>query len=692
MLILSAWVLLCAQDPKPQEEPPKKIEEFFITAPQIFDTPYSADVVTSGDIRNRGTRTLPEALSGTPGVHIQRTGPGQSSPVIRGFTGYGTLMLIDGIRLNNSAGRPGPNQYWGTVDQFLIDRLEIVRGPSSVLYGSDAMGGTVYAHTREPDFNGIHQRSIYRFSSAERSHTVREEITGHAGDLGWVVGGTYRDFGDVDGGRHYGEMRGTGFDEYDGDVKGVYRLSDTSKLIVAAQHTRQDDASRWHSTNQSRSWHGTTPGTDRVRDFDQERNLYYVQYHWTTGSGIVDAFKASVSWHRQAEKEDRTTATGAREVREFDVETPGAWMQAGKQTELGYFTLGADYYRDTVNSRGHDWSAAGALTSFARGAIADEATYGLFGIYLQDEFSIGALDVTPGIRFTRAEAQADEVDPIPGDAAVFNELDEDYQAVTGSLRLLYHLDEHWNLIAGWGMGFRAPSLDDSTAIKLVNSGALDLPAEDLDPEKTHTFDLGIRARYSDWEVTAFAFYTILDEFITRVPVGDVMGSPAIDFTKENFSEGWIYGFEVGALYRATEEVSLFANWGYAKGEVEQDVDPAAGSIVADEQPIQKMNPSTLQVGARYVPKESKVWVEGLATAVARQSHLSISEGTDTQRIPPKHGTPGYTVFTVRGGWEVCPNFTTTVAVENIGNKDYRQHGSGVNEPGTNFILGAEVRF
>jgi hemoglobin/transferrin/lactoferrin receptor protein len=351
----------------PQEERPKEPaeKEVLITAPSplkeeaLFDAPYSAHVLDSSDLRGRKqSRSTPEAFKEVPGVHVQRTGPAQASPVIRGMTGYHTLLLIDGIRLNNSAFRSGPNQYWATVDPFLVDRLEIIRGPASVLYGSDALGGTAYVHTLEPEFEGpgfhVHQRTYGRFASADKSYTLRQEVSGNADDFGWILGGTYRDFNDINGGRHYGLMKGTGFDEYDADGKFVLRLSEASRLVLAAQHHRTDDAARWHSTNLSKSFHGTTVGTDRQRDFDQERNLYYLQYRWADDrAGFLNAFKASLSWHRQAESETRVLANGDREAREFVVNTPGAWVQAGARTGIGFLTVGGEFYRDVVRSRGH---------------------------------------------------------------------------------------------------------------------------------------------------------------------------------------------------------------------------------------------------------------------------------------------------------------------------------------------------
>ena len=118
---------------------------------EIFEVPSTVESLSGSFLtRRRAYRTLPEALAEVPGVLVQKTGRGQGSPYIRGFTGFRTLLLVDGIRLNHAAMRSGPNQYWGTVDPLTLDRVEIFKGPASVLYGSDAIGGTVNALTRSP--------------------------------------------------------------------------------------------------------------------------------------------------------------------------------------------------------------------------------------------------------------------------------------------------------------------------------------------------------------------------------------------------------------------------------------------------------------------------------------------------------------------------------------------------------------
>lgn len=112
-------------------------------------------------------------LRDVTGIMIQETAFGQGSPYIRGFTEFRNVFLVDGIRLNNSVFREGPNQYWNTVDPFSLERLGVVKGPGSVLYGSDAVGGTVNAISKSPALDqtgrSYSSSTTYRAASAENS-------------------------------------------------------------------------------------------------------------------------------------------------------------------------------------------------------------------------------------------------------------------------------------------------------------------------------------------------------------------------------------------------------------------------------------------------------------------------------------------------------------------------------------------
>src|SRR5688572_5025599 len=218
-----------AEEPADAAPPDAVLDPVVVTATRLeesaFDVPYTVTSVEGAAATGRGARTLPEALREVPGVMVQKTSTGQGSPFIRGFTGFRTLFLIDDIRLNNAVWREGPNQYWNTVDLLSVERLEVVKGPSSVLYGSDAIGGTVNAITvsRDPEYVAgrwsltgadVERRLYYRFASAEDSHTGRAEASvAHGGYLGILGGFSGRDFDDLTAGRHQGVLPLTDYSE-----------------------------------------------------------------------------------------------------------------------------------------------------------------------------------------------------------------------------------------------------------------------------------------------------------------------------------------------------------------------------------------------------------------------------------------------------------------------------------------------
>lgn len=652
-----------------------------------WQAPYSIDLLPEESLQDRQSRTLPDALKEMPGISVQKTSAGHGSPFIRGFTGFRNVLLIDGIRLNHAGFRDGPNQYWNTIDSFTVGSLEVLRGPSSALYGSDAIGGTVYVHSRTidrfPEEWEIGGRVVGRFASAERSYTERLEFLAAGPSSGALVGLTVRDFNDVIGGRHTGEQPETGYDEFDVDAKYVVKLGEAQTLTLASQSVRQDDVPRTHRTVFAREWHGTTIGTDLRHDFDQERDLAYVQYRATDLGGFVDSLHASVSLHRHYEDLNRVLGTTAKEYREFSILSPATFVHAGKKTDWGFITAGLEFTSDRVESDGFNRSAAGVRTDFERGDIAGEAQVDLAGLFVQDEFTVGSFDLTVGARWTWERIDAEDVDPSGLGGPNLDDFSETYSALVGSLRFLWNGSDDVKLFGGISQGFRAPNLDDTTAVRLVLSGQTDFPNPDLDPEHSTNFEIGARARGGPFRGQLVGFYTMLDDFIARVPAPSI--SPTA-FVKENFSEGRVKGVEASATYDLTERWSVRVDGTWSIGNLESLV----GSDTK-ERPISKMNPATAHFAVRWQEESKGPWVEGLAMAVRRQDRLSPSDETDTQRIPPG-GTPGYVVLTLRAGYPVCPKALLTVAVENLSDRDYRFHGSGTNEPGTNFIASVDVRF
>lgn len=651
-----------------------------------FHTPYTVDRLSASTLLDRQSRSTPETLRETPGVMVQKTAHGQGSPYIRGFTGYQTVFLIDGIRLNHSVFRSGPNQYWNTVDPFSLERIEVVKGPAGTLYGSDAVGGAVNALTLSPLLGGekgtTHGRLLVRGSTAERSLIGRGEVAYSLSPAAVVqMGLTLKNFGDLEGGRDVGKQRGTGYDEYAGDFKAVYQLSTTTQLIAAYQKVRQNDVPRTHTTTDSIMWHGLTLGTDRQRDLDQERDLAYVQLHGADLGGAVDGFRASVSWQRQQESEDRIRSSGARTIQEFDVNTFGLWLQAESDTPIGTLTYGVDWYHDEVDSRDS--------TNPIQGPVGDDARYDLVGAFVENRIPVcRKLDLFLAGRATYAHADIDRVE----DFATGNpdKFDDEYKELTGSARAVWTVDdrEHWNVFTGVSQAFRAPNLSDLSSLDSFGTSGFEVPARDLDPERFLTAEIGTKVDTECLSGQVAYFYTWADDLIVRRPTGPNPLDPTQTiFEKVNSGNGWVTGVEFEGAWRLHRQWTLFGNMTWLDGEV--DFISASNQKVEDT--ITRLMPTTGQIGLRWTCPCDDLWIEGLARMADEQDHLSVTDAADTSRIP-RGGTPGYAIATVRAAFEVNERTTVRAAVENIFDVDYRVHGSGVNEAGRSLNVSIEFRF
>lgn len=664
-------------------------------AKATFETANTIQSLAGGEINYRQmSRTLPEALERTPGVMVQKTSNGQGSPYMRGFTGFRTMFLIDGIRLNNSVLRDGPNQYWNTVDPFTVSRMEVIKGPGSVLYGSDAIGGTValltHSYVKPGDRPLPPRRVYYRYSSAENASVGRVEVSSDLGaGLSFIAGASLKDFGDVKAGGVVGLQPRTGYDEWDVDFKLNYEVGDDARLVLAHQQVEQDDAWRSHKTIYGISWRGTEIGPERKRSLDQSRRLTYLQYYGPAPGKLVDRLTVSLSYQWQEERQHRIKSGGESDRQGFDVGTAGLWLQFLSTGKTGKWTYGIDYYRDRVSSFKRKFNTDGSPGAIEiQGPIADDATYQSLGSFIQNDFDLSdRFNGIAGLRYTFAEVRANRIkDPVSGKPVA---LSRSYDNVVGSLRLLYRIDQgrHWNSWAGLSQGFRAPNLSDLTRFDSNRSDEIETPSLDVKPEKFLSYELGIKARYNRWSSQLAFFYTAIDGMIVRAPTGGVIDGEN-EVTKRNSGDGFVRGFEFAGRVLVRRQVSVL--WSLAVTDGEVDTYPSSEPQLKRET-ISRLMPTTGQLGLRWEEFSRDGWIEFTGTVADRQNRLSTRDSLDLQRIPPG-GTPGYVVLTVRGGFPLKRMMNLSVAVENLTDKEYRIHGSGQNEPGRNLVVGMDLKF
>jgi hemoglobin/transferrin/lactoferrin receptor protein len=661
-----------------------------------LDTAYTVERIDESFIEQNTRRTLPEALQFTPGVLVQKTAHGHGSPFIRGLTGRQNLLLVDGVRINKSTWRGGPVQYWNTIDPFSIDHLELVKSQGSVLFGSDAAGGTLNAFTKSSGFAAIedgrffnHGSAYYEYrSNGDGSHVGRiENAFGVGGQYGVFLGVSAKDFGDLRDSA-VGLMRNTGYPEQDLDFRFDLALNPQTTLTLLHQQVNQDAVPRWHSTVFNPGWqhsgHVAAPGTWLARTLDQERSLSYLRIdRENADDAFVKRWSATLSYQTGRDSEAQFRSATDRRYQIAEVDTLGFDLSFESPLGDGDLIYGLDYYQDSVESEGYRKRGAGALLADPTNRpLADDASYDLFGAFSQYVWKPSdAFELTAGARYTYAAAELGRYYDATARADAFD-AESSWDNVVGSLRGLYRLAGGWSLYGGASQAFRAPNLDDLSGNVTSRSGLAAKGSSSVNPEEYLTYELGTRHSGERTSLNLAVFYTDVDNLISAVPT-----TPGGNTTvATNGRGGYLYGVELEGAWRFHPDwtASGFVAWQDGRNENSAFI----GGPIIDE-PGSRLLPLTGSLALRWTEPSEKFWVEGRVLAAAEANRLSTSDRADTQRIPVG-GTPDYAVWMLHGGWRATEHLELTAGLENLTDEDYRNHGSGQNEPGFNAILGAKL--
>jgi hemoglobin/transferrin/lactoferrin receptor protein len=505
------------------------------------------------------------------------------------------------------------------------------------------------------------------------------------------VGGiSLKDFGDVRGGKEVGLQEHTGYEEFDWDLRADYHFTQNTRLTLAHQTVSQEDAWRTHRTIYGVKWDGLKRGDDKRLSYDQRRDLTYLKFQGQDLSGALDGLEATVSRQVQSEDLYRIKKDDKGEQQGFDVTTWGATLQLQSGTPIGDWVYGAEYYRDSVVSYGRKYKANGQLDAVEiQGPVADDAAYHTVGVFIEDTLKLfdGQLEVEPGLRYTYSKLDANRVkDPRTGKAT---SVDGNWNAAVGSLRLLHPLtdDRKHVVFAGVSQGFRAPNLSDLTRLDIARSTELETPVSDLDPERYVSYEIGVKSRAARLTTQLSYYYTSIADMIVRAPTGRKING-LDEVTKKNSGHGFVQGVELTETIQLAREWSTWVSAAWMDGQV--DAYPKSTTKVERDY-ISRLMPPTAEVGLRWQQESGRYWGELVGAMAAKADKLAADDVRDTQRIPPG-GTPGYAVGHARVGTSVIKNLDLTLALENIFDKDYRIHGSGVNEPGRNLVVTAAYTF
>jgi hemoglobin/transferrin/lactoferrin receptor protein len=752
LLCLPAEARLQGQTPAAPKEPPKPGEaqaagsaqsggsragseassgeaptsESIVTAPRAgrlaTQSGLQAQVFSAEELYATGEHNLPRMIGKAAGIFVQETNLGGGAPILRGLIGNQILVVVDGVRLNDSSLRIGPNQYLNTIDPAIVERVEVLKGPNSVLYGSDALGGVILIWTKRRASGGPDGRPSEAPVAAELSTQFRSQTSGgylHGGlsgverlsagrKLGWYAGVTGRHFDDLAiGGDEVADQ--TGYDGGAGFVSADLEFEPGSVLRYAARLHRDNDVPR---TDRLVEGFPTaiggppTPPADLLNNFAvQQYWSHLLSYSDDRAGDTFDRFQARASYRGSNEQRDRIGATSANVLRVEDdqVRTLGLgldWQVLVADTHR--LTFGVDLDQDQVESSRFDTNLTTSAVTEQAGAFAPDSEFATYGAFLQDEiFAFETVDLTAGVRYTYADFSFSPFDPpvsaLPNDVGGSGSFD----ALTASLAAGTDIDQNWRLTSSVAQGFRAPNLAD-LARNANFFGGIELPNPDLEPETSLTGEVGVEYQNAETKAGVGYFYTGLSDVIGRVfdPTATaLLGEDA--FLRVNQGHATIHGieaqFEQRFGPRSPWTTDLVMAWTEGR-QYDDTIDPGTGEQPFYDVPFRRIPPLQGTLGLEYSPAAEMLVAPADTLRLAmrwalEQDDLNPGDITD-QRIDP-NGTPGFAVFDFGfegrlgrrqdlGRWRLV--------FENLLDHQYRIHGSGIDAPGFGVLLAMEFWF
>jgi outer membrane receptor protein involved in Fe transport len=642
-----------------------------------LEIPAATTIATRAELAEVAMQTPMDALHGDVGTFVQQTTPGQGVIIVRGLKGSEVLHLVDGFRLNNAIFRNAPNQYIALVDGQSLDRIEVVRGPSSTLYGGDAMGGVVQMLTPNPTYSdgdwrwGGRLRAIA--GSADDSSLGRAEINAGNDRFAFALGATSQEVNDlrVGGGD---TLPFSGLTARYGDFKLGARIAEGHELVFGLQYSVQPRTPRHDALVPG---FGQTQPDNAVFFFEpQQRRFAQLLWRIDTANALFDSGELRIG--QQDIVDDRRTrdfgSSDEDSERNRDTST-GIAGQFGKDIgEHHHLSYGFEAYRETVeSSRTRTNINTGVVTvrppRFPNGSkMKSEA------VYIADDWRIGRFDLNSGLRYSRFDVEIPAVGAAPGVRLKPDDL-------TGNIGLSFELAESSRLVANVGRGFRAPNIFDLGIFGPRPGNRFSQPNPDLKPESVFSVDIGLKYGGERMSGELIAFRSRYRDKITSVLTGEVMPGGALVVRNRNLTRQDLWGIEAGARYRIeSPEVELYATATYTRGDERFE---------GTEAPADRIPPLFGKLGARWRASD-RLGLEAYSLYATAQDRLSPRDALDP-RINPS-GTAGWATLNLRLDYRIFEDLGIALRAENLADKRFREHGSGLDEPGRNFVVSIDYRF
>ncbi|OAB80382.1 TonB-dependent receptor [Cochleicola gelatinilyticus] len=689
------------------------------------DIPQQILSLSSEDILFSNPQTAADLLESSGQVYVQKSQLGGGSPLIRGFSTNRLLITVDGVRFNTAIFRAGNVQNVISIDPFAVEKTEVILGPGSVVYGSDAIGGVMNFYTKKPKFSFEEGISLSG-NTTGRYATANNEKTGHIdlniGTKEWAFlsSVTYSNFGDLRMGNHGPDdyLR----TEYVETVNGVDTvIPNEDPLVQNPTGYDQINAMQKIRFMPSKQWdfnvglfYTTTSDYPRYDRLIRKRNgslraaeWYYGPQEWLSGNLQITSKPESVTLYDQSiftisyqrSKESRNDRDfGAATLFETDEKVNAYTAALDFEKKLGSKNIlfyGAEYVFNKVNSEGKQTDITNGISQVDTPRYPDGATWQSIAAYSSIQLKlIEELSFQGGLRFNQIKLDA-TFDPAVYEFP-FSEANTSTSAITGSAGIAWNPNKTIGWRVNFGTAFRAPNIDDVGKIFDSEPGSVVVPNPDLKAEYAYNGEVGVALNFDNVvKLDVAAYMTELKDALVRRDFSiegqteiNYQGEPSNVQAIQNAAKAEVYGFEAGIEVNFSEALQLTGQYSITDGYEEDDN--------GDQNPIRHAAP---QFGNGHLIFKTNKWkfdafveyngqfdFEDLAPSQASNDFLFAKDFNGNPYAPKWYTLNLGTQYSITKELQLNAN------LENITDQRYRPYSSGIAAAGRNLILAATYSF
>lgn len=673
--------------------------------------------VNKKTIQFQNPQTSADLLAGTGQVYVQKSQLGGGSPKIRGFSANSVLLAVDGVRMNNAIFRSGNLQNVINIDPNALESSEVIFGPGSVIYGSDALGGVMDFHTISPQWlsdetTDISANALARYSTAANERTGHLDVSLAQEKFTFFHSSSFTAFDDLRaGGNRSGGYEGeferdfyvqringqdqlvrnddvntqkfSGYDLFNTINKAKVRLGSNVDLSYGFYYSTTSDIPRYDNLTET-----IDPQSDSLAAAEwyygpQKWQMHNLRLNLYQSNALYDQARVTLAYQKFEEsRNDRDFGDNRLRTRTEYVDMYSVAIDFDKEYDRANLYYGLDFYHNDITSEAFRRNLeTGAITEtgsrYPDGG-SDYTSFAVYGSYvneLTDQVTLnsGVRFNTIGIKASTTDAQA-----LSNNAS---QLDLNNSAINGSLGLAINLNETNKISYNISSGFRSPNIDDIGKVFDVGN-SLVVPNPDLKPEYSLSYELAYQRKTDRSFFKAVVFHSRLFDAIVDGPytlngssTATIDGETLDIFAKVNTGNAEVYG---GSLNYTAEVAD---NWAVSK-----TISYTGGRDITNDQPLRHTTPIFGKASITYQKKKlrSEFYIE--YNSGRNRDEIPSSEIDRKPYLYASSGSPGWYTLNIKSSYQVSEQINLNAGVENILDQHYRPYSSGISAPGRNFIL------